>query len=64
MPEPESYVVRVYRRDPASPDRINGVVEVLPHGLRWPFASTDELVRILVPDSGFSNPQDRDASEG
>jgi len=44
---PESYVVRIYRRDPRSPRRIAGTVEIVASGTERSFTSLRELQQIL-----------------
>ncbi len=49
----ETYVVRVYRRDPARPTEIVGIVEPVgaEHTLR--FSNAEELSAILIRQEGF-----------
>ena len=44
----ESYVVRIYRRDEAEPDRIVGLVEHPEQGTVERFSGVSELVNILL----------------
>jgi len=44
---PESYVVRVYRRDPDRPDRIEGLLIAADGGAGHAFHSGAELLRLL-----------------
>ncbi len=48
MERPEYFVVRVYRRTPNDPSRIEGVVEAVASGAQVPFASAQELWTILL----------------
>lgn len=48
-PPPESYVVRIYRRDPRLPGRIIGTVERVADGSEVKFKGLRELKRILTP---------------
>ena len=48
MERPEYFVVRVYRRTPDDPARIEGVVEAVASGAQVPFASAQELWTILL----------------
>ncbi len=43
----ESYIVRIYRREPENPERITGLVEVIETGEKKKFASGDELREIF-----------------
>jgi hypothetical protein len=43
----ESYVVRIYRRDPRSPESLSGVVERSDREESHGFRSVDELLRLL-----------------
>jgi len=45
---PESYVVRIYRRDVRQPRRVAGTVEVVASGSELSFKSLRELDRILT----------------
>jgi hypothetical protein len=47
MERPEYFVVRVYRRAPDDPERIEGVVEAVASGAERPFANAQELWAIL-----------------
>ena len=47
-PAPESYVVRIYRRDPRQPNRIIGTVERVADGSEVKFKGLRELERILT----------------
>jgi hypothetical protein len=47
MQRPEYFVLRVYRRAPDDPERIEGVVEAVASGTERPFASAQELWAIL-----------------
>jgi hypothetical protein len=50
---PESYLIRIYRRDPQDPRRIAGVVELIEQERTEHFKSAGELMRILaIHDSG------------
>jgi hypothetical protein len=48
---PDSYVVQIYRRDPAG-RRMSGTVERVGNGGRVGFASADELWRFLAAEHG------------
>jgi hypothetical protein len=48
---PESYVVRIYRRDQRSSGRIAGTVEIVASGTERSFSSLRELQQILDPPS-------------
>ena len=48
MERPEYFVVRVYRRTPDDPSRIEGTVEAVASGAQVPFASVQELWTILL----------------
>lgn len=45
---PESYVVRIYRRNAAVPGRVTGTVEVVGSGSESSFRSLRELQKILA----------------
>lgn len=45
---PESFVVRVYRRDPLAPTRIAGTVERVASGSELGFVGLRELQAILI----------------
>jgi hypothetical protein len=45
---PESYVVRIYRRDARLPSRVAGTVEVVESGSELSFTSLGQLQRILA----------------
>lgn len=45
---PESFVVRIYRRDPLAPTRIAGTVEVVASGNELSFTGLRELQVILT----------------
>lgn len=47
---PDSYVVRIYRRDPKLPSRMVGTVEVVASGHERGFKNLRELQRILAAD--------------
>ena len=49
---PESYVVRIYRRDVRQPHRVAGTVEVVASGSELSFKSLRELDRILTQPAG------------
>lgn len=49
---PESYVVRIYRRNPTLPGRVTGTVEVVGSGSELSFRSLRELQRILAMRGG------------
>jgi hypothetical protein len=54
---PESYVVRIYRRNAAAPGRVAGTIEVVGSGSELSFRSMRELQRILAGQDGrASNP--------
>ena len=44
---PESYVVRIYRRNPRGGGRVAGTVEIVANGTEHSFASLRELQQIL-----------------
>ena len=48
MERPEYFVVRVYRRTPNDPARIDGVVEAVASGAQVPFSNAQELWTILL----------------
>ena len=47
MERPEYFVVRVYRRMPDDPTRIEGVVEAVANGTQVPFGNAQELWAFL-----------------
>ena len=47
MERPEYFVVRVYRRMPDDPRRIEGVVEAVANGTQVPFGNAQELWAFL-----------------
>jgi hypothetical protein len=59
----ESYVVRIYRREPASPHAVIGVIEAMPTGWQKPFRTLSELMEILARAPASSPPEAR-ASTG
>ena len=52
---PESYVVRIYRRDPRWPSRLVGTVETVANGSEQGFRNLRELQRILVAHGGHTD---------
>ena len=46
MLQPESFIVRVFRRD--SPRQVKGVVEIVGSGKRIGFATSEELWAVIV----------------
>jgi hypothetical protein len=44
----ENYIVRIYRRDEAQPDRITGLVEGVESGEIQPFSTVTELATLLA----------------
>ena len=54
LASPESYVVRIYRRDPRLPSRVVGTVEVVADGSERGFKSLRELQQILARGQGAS----------
>jgi hypothetical protein len=48
MDRPEYFVVRLYRRTPDDPQRIEGMVEVVASGTHVAFANVQELWTILL----------------
>jgi hypothetical protein len=60
MQRPEYFVIRVYRRAPDDPMRIEGVVEVVANATQHAFASAEALWAILQK---VSLPQDRTRRE-
>ena len=51
MERPEYFVVRVYRRMPDDPTRIEGVVEAVANGTQVPFSNAQELWAFLQQSS-------------
>lgn len=47
MEPPEYFVVRIYRRKPDDPTRIEGMVEAVANGTQMPFANAKELWAVL-----------------
>jgi len=47
MREPQVLVIRIYRRDPNLPDRIDGLIEVVATKREYSFASGPELVKTI-----------------
>jgi hypothetical protein len=47
---PESYLIRIYRRDPQDPRRISGVAEFIEQERVAHFKSVEELMRIMRID--------------
>lgn len=45
---PESFVVRIYRRDARAPTRVTGTVEMVDAGTEMSFRNLRELQRILA----------------
>ncbi len=43
----ESYIVRVYRRNSDSPEKINGIVEIVGRDVKRSFSTFDELRTII-----------------
>ncbi len=43
------YVIRIYRRDPDDPRKMNGLVEIISTDRKKPFANPDDLWNILQP---------------
>lgn len=48
----ESYLVRIYRRDPRDPGSVAGLVEIIERERSETFKSAEELMRILEIDGG------------
>lgn len=55
----ESYVVRIYRREPASPHAVIGVIEAMPTGWQKPFRTLSDLMEILAEMPAGSPPETR-----
>jgi len=53
----ETYVVRVYRRDPTRPDEVVGIVEQVGTERTTRFSNVEELSAILI-QLGKSQPKD------
>lgn len=51
---PQSYLVRIYRRDLNHPDRIEGLLVAMDEGPDRPFHSAAELLRLLTAAVGNS----------
>lgn len=51
---PESYLVRIYRRDEQDPRRVAGLVEMIERERTESFKSADDLMRILGIDGGHA----------
>lgn len=51
MERPEYFVVRVYRRMPDNPSRIEGMVEAVVNGTQVPFSNATELWAFLLHPS-------------
>ena len=47
----ETFVVRIYRRDPVDPGRLSGTVEAAEHGSRASFDSVDTLIAALCENA-------------
>lgn len=45
---PDSYVVRIYRRDPRQPRRLAGTVEIVETGAELGFRNPTELITVLA----------------
>jgi hypothetical protein len=56
---PQSYVVRIYRRDPDRPDRIDGILIAADTQSRHAFHSEAELLRLLASVAAKPVPGDR-----
>ena len=52
----ESYIVRIYRRDPEDPQKSAGLVEVVNTEETRPFSDARELVEIICPAVGDRHP--------
>ena len=48
MLQPESYIVRIYRRE--SPREVKGVVEIVRTGRRVGFATSEDLWAVIMSD--------------
>lgn len=46
----ESYIVRIYRRDPKDSQKITGQVEMVENEVKKTFGSREELWEILNPE--------------
>ena len=44
------YVVRIYRRFPDEPERVEGILETPGNRETFPFRMPEELVRLIFPD--------------
>jgi len=53
----DSYIVRIYRRDRESPERITGTVELAASQKVFSFQSSEELVEILTALDGADGDQ-------
>lgn len=67
----ESYIIRVFQRDPREPARISGLVEMVETGARRAFHGREELWAILMatdhpaaPEAGDSADQRAAAANG
>ena len=47
----ENYIVRIYRRDAADPDKLTGVFESVERQTSDTFTSLTDLIDLLQPDS-------------
>ena len=45
----ETYIIRIYRRDPVDPGRLTGLLESVERGTRSPFHTLNDLRKLLVP---------------
>jgi len=46
----ETYLIRIYRRDPADRNHLDGVLEIVERGVTYGFHGQDELWKLLISD--------------
>jgi hypothetical protein len=59
----ETYIIRIYRRDPDDPVKIAGLVETVGEDEEKVFTSLDELCNTLVPCCASHGVANREQSE-
>jgi len=46
----ETYVIRIYRRDPCDGNHVDGVLEIVERGVSYGFHGQEELWKLLAPN--------------
>lgn len=55
----ETYIIRIYRRDPGDPRRLTGLLESVDSGTRSAFHTLNDLRKLLVPAADLEQQADK-----